>query len=409
MNQGSDHSVGPRPQVAIVGGGPAGLIAADLLSGKCEVHLYEQGRMVGRKFLVAGDGGLNITNRASGEDLFAQFTPRNFMQPLLEAFGPAELRAWLGGMGVETFVGSSGRVFPVRGIKPAEVLAAIRHRLDERGVNIHHGHTFVGFDEQALPIVEHANGRTTVKAEAVLFALGGASWPKTGSTGAWREHFEAIGVRTVPFTASNCGLEVDLPVNVRPHEGKALKNIMVSSGDRSVRGEATITGHGLEGNAIYPVVPAIREALVSGGPAYLTIDLKPDLSFEQMEFRLRDAAWKERLAALKLDRQAVALYKAFTPLERSLDGRWLAYDIKNLRIPVRALRPVAEAISTVGGISLDEVGPDLALLKHPRFFVAGEMLDTDAPTGGYLLQAAFSMGSRVAMAMLNKLTGRDRD
>ncbi len=409
MNQGSVPKAGPRPQVAIIGGGPAGLIAADVLAGKCEVHLYEQGRMVGRKFLVAGDGGLNITNSAMGEVLFAQFKPRSFMQPLLEAFGPAELRTWLSGLGVRTYVGSSGRVFPERGMKPAEVLAAIRHRLNEQGVSIHHGHTFVGFDAQALPIVEHSNGRITIKAEAVLFALGGASWPKTGSTGAWRDHFKAIGVRTVPFTASNCGLDIDWPVNVRPHEGKPLKNIVVGSGGRSVRGEATITGYGLEGNAIYPVVPAIREALASGGPAYLTFDLKPDLTVEQMELRLRGAAWKERMAALRLDRQAVALYKAFTPLERSLDGRWLAHDLKNLRIPVRALRPVEEAISTVGGISLDEVGPDLALLKFPWLFVAGEMLDTDAPTGGYLLQAAFSMGSWVAMAMLKKLTGRDRD
>lgn len=405
----SKSGPGPRPRIAIIGGGPAGLIAADRLSEECEVHLYEQGRMVGRKFLVAGDGGLNITNSATGEELYAKFTPRALMQPMLEAFGPVELRSWLSGLGVPTYVGSSGRVFPERGIKPAEVLGAIRDRLDSKGVSIHPDHAFVGFDAQARPIVAHADGRITLDADLVLFALGGASWPKTGSTGSWTAYFEAVGVRTIPFAASNCGVQVELPDTVRPHLGKPLKNIVISSGDRVVRGEATITSYGLEGNAVYPVVPAIRGALAMGGPAYLTIDLKPDLSMEQVEQRLRDAAWKERMAAIRLDRHAVALYKAFTPLERSLDGRWLAHDIKNLRIPIKALRPVEEAISTVGGIAIEEVGSDLALLKHPRVFVAGEMIDIDAPTGGYLLQAAFSMGTWAARAMLLKLSGGKTD
>jgi uncharacterized flavoprotein (TIGR03862 family) len=385
-------------QVAIIGGGPAGLIAAGALAAMHEVHLYEQGRLLGRKFLVAGDGGLNITNQAVGEELFDHFTPKAFMQPMLEAFGSADLRKWLAELGVPTYVGSSGRVFPERTIKPAEVLAAMRERLEKRGVQIHLQHTFVGFDEQVRPLVEREGERIPVEAQAVLFALGGASWPKTGSTGGWRAHFEAIGVSTVPFVASNCGVECQLPGSLQPHAGKPLKNVVLQTAGRTVRGEVTITDHGLEGNAIYPLVPALREAL-GKGRAELFIDLKPDLSEEQIDRKISDAAWKERPAALRLDRPALALFKAFTPLDRYLDGRTWAHDIKHVRIPITALRPLDEAISTVGGIALSEVAPDLSLVGHPHLFVAGEMLDTDAPTGGFLLQGAFAMGLWAARGM----------
>ena len=385
-------------QVAIIGGGPAGLIAAGALAAMHEVHLYEQGRLLGRKFLVAGDGGLNITNQAVGEELFDHFTPKAFMQPMLEAFGSADLRKWLAELGVPTYVGSSGRVFPERTIKPAEVLAAMRERLEKRGVHIHLQHTFLGFDEQVRPLVEREGERIPVEAQAVLFALGGASWPKTGSTGGWRAHFEAIGVSTVPFVASNCGVECELPGSLRPHAGKPLKNVVLQTAGRTVRGEVTITDHGLEGNAIYPLVPALREALDQGG-AELFIDLKPDLSEEQIDRKISDAAWRERPAALRLDRPALALFKAFTPLDRYLDGRTWAHDIKHVRIPITALRPLDEAISTVGGIALSEVAPDLSLVGHPHLFVAGEMLDTDAPTGGFLLQGAFAMGLWAARGM----------
>ncbi len=384
-------------RVAIIGGGPAGLIAADRLADNCEVHLYEQGRTVGRKFLVAGEGGLNITN--SAEDVLQHYTPSDRMRDALREFGPTALRTWLSELGVPTYVGSSGRVFPERGIKPAEVLKAIVERLKDKGVLIRTQHSFVGFDEEVRPIIEHNGSRTSEQADRTLFALGGASWTKTGSTGEWLAHFEGIEVRTVPFQASNCGVEVDLPESLRVHAGKPLKNIAVTVGDHTIRGEATITEHGLEGNAIYPMVPAIREALLNGS-AEFTIDLKPDLTTEQIEQKLRDAAWKERMAALRLDRPSVALLKAFTPVDRYLDGRTLSTDVKHVRIPVTALRPIEEAISTVGGIALDEVNEDFSLKKHPHLFVAGEMLDWDAPTGGFLLQGAFSTGSWAAEAML---------
>ncbi len=391
-------------RVAIIGGGPAGMIAAAQLADHFEVHIYEQGRTLGRKFLVAGDGGLNITTSAEGDALREWYGPKAWIDPMLDAFGPPELRMWLQDLGVPTFIGSSGRVFPERGLKPAEVLKAITTRLQGRGVRIHVDHRFIGFDPAARPLMDHNGNSVDVEAGLTLFALGGASWSKTGSTGEWRSHFGAIGVRTVPFRASNCGVEIELPENVRPHVGKPLKNIAITAGTRTVRGEATITEHGLEGNAVYPLIPAIRAQLDANGSAEVVIDLKPDNTVDTLEQRLSGAAWKERMAALRMDRPTVALLKAFTPVQRYLDGRSLAHDVKQLHIPIKGLRPIEEAISTVGGIALDEVNDDLSLKKHPHLYVAGEMLDWDAPTGGFLLQGAFTTGRWAAEAIARRVT-----
>lgn len=392
-----------RPTIAIIGGGPAGLIAADLLAEHCTVHMYERGRQVGRKFLVAGDGGLNITHSDAGDRLFARYLPAGRMRPYLQAFGPEELRAWLEGMGIPTFVGTSGRVFPQRGIKPYAVLGAIRDRLRRKGVHVHLQHHFVGFDAHARPVLEHAGGRAVVTEGLVLFALGGASWPVTGSTGDWVAPFRRIGVQVMDLASSNCGVEVELPEALAVHEGKPLKNIRITCGTITVRGEATLTRTGLEGNAVYPVVPAVREALKGHGPAMLEIDLKPDVTEEELQRRLAGAAWKERMAALRLDRAQVALFKAFTPMQRFVDGSTLAHDVKHMKVPVRALRPIGEAISSAGGIAWDELRDDLALVKHPHLYVAGEMIDWDAPTGGFLLQGCFTTGYAAALGILRRI------
>lgn len=388
-------------RVAVIGGGPAGLMAAFTLGQRIAVDLYEQGRNPGRKFLVAG--GLNITNSMVGDALLAQYAPADAMRSILEAFGPEALREWLASIDVPTYTGTSGRVFPVRGIKPAEVLKVIVDAVKARGVRFHTEHRFVGFDADARPLIEAADGRRTIQADAYVLALGGASWAKTGSAGEWATFFEGIGVRTNPFQPSNCGVEVDMTQGLRPHIGKPLKNIEVRCGARCTRGEMTITEHGFEGNAIYPVIPEVRAQLNAKGEAELIIDLKPDLSTERIREKLRDATWKERTAALNLDRASLALLKAFTPKERYLDGRHMALDVKQVRIPVHGLRPLDEAISTIGGIAMEGVNADLSLVRHPHLFVAGEMLDWDAPTGGFLLQGAFSTGRWAAEGILRRL------
>ncbi len=392
-----------RGRVAIIGGGPAGIMAAATLAPRVHVDLYEHQRTIGRKFLVAGDGGLNLTHSGGVETYQHHYAPWERWRPIIGSFGPDDLRGWFRTLGVETHVGSSGRVFPVKGVRPAEVLQRMRHHLLTLGVQIHTRHAFEGFDSEARPVMGSKEARLPLNHDAILFALGGASWPVTGSRGDWVDHFAGIGVRTVPFAPSNCGVEAPLPETLLPHAGRPLKNVRVSAAGRSLRGEVMITSTGLEGNAIYPLVPVLREALRSEGMAELCIDLKPDLTHEAIREKLRSAQWSERAAALRLDRTSMAFFKAFTARQWFLDGNRWAGDLKSVRVPVTALRPLGEAISTVGGIALEEVAPDLSLQRHGSLFVAGEMLDMDAPTGGYLLQGAFAMGRYAALSILDHL------
>ncbi|MEO8068378.1 MAG: TIGR03862 family flavoprotein [Flavobacteriales bacterium] len=390
-----------RKRVAVIGGGPAGLMAADVLAPFHDVHVYEHGKAIGRKFLVAGQGGFNLTNSAEGQRLLAAYSPPGFLDEALAAFGPNELIAWLQEMGIGTYVGTSGRVFPTKGIKPIEVLEPLRERLLARGVRFHTEHVFDGFDEQHRPVIENRDGRSSLAAHFVLFALGGASWPVTGSTGIWPALFGSIGIRTAPFLPSNCGVSVPWPANVlRDHVGKPLKNLRLTAGDRSVLGEATITQHGLEGNAVYPIVPALREALQKGSAAFVQLDYKPNNTEEQLLQKLNGKTTKDFAPALHLDRAQMALLKSFTPKERFLSPVDLVHDIKHLRIPVIGLRPIGEAISTTGGIPVDELTPTFAFKRFEHLFAIGEMVNWDAPTGGFLLQGCFAMGHYAAQSIL---------
>lgn len=389
-----------RKHIAIIGGGPAGLIAADVLAPFHEVHLYEQGKSVGRKFLVAGQGGFNVTNSVDGAELAAMYAPPGFLDEALSGFGSAALRNWLLELGIATYVGTSGRVFPVKGTKPIDVLNALRARLVERGVHFHSEHTFVGFDAETNVLIEHEGTRARIQTDYTLFALGGASWSVTGSTGTWPELFAPLGIGTVPFSASNCGVEVDWPeAFAHAHAGKPLKNVRIQAGGSSSFGEATITTQGLEGNAIYPVVPAIREALRSASEAILHLDLKPNNTTEQLLDKIAGKEPKNYAEALNLDRAAFALLKACTTKERFLSPFALAQDIKELHVPVTALRPIEEAISTVGGIRTEDLSPDFSFKRFPNLFALGEMVDWDAPTGGFLLQGSFAMGHHAAQVI----------
>jgi uncharacterized flavoprotein (TIGR03862 family) len=390
-----------RKRIAIIGGGPAGMIAASVLVPQCEVHLYERGKSIGRKFLVAGQGGFNITTSDEGDSLRSKYVPLGFMDEALHSFGPGELRAWLQELGIGTYVGTSGRVFPAKGIKPIEVLQALRDRLVARGVRFHLEHAFVGFDASARPIIANEGGRHAVEADHVLFALGGASWSVTGSTGDWAAHFAALGIEARPFRSSNCGINVQWPAHfIAAHAGKPLKNIRITAGERSVLGEATITEQGLEGNAIYPIVPVVREAMERGEDAFIRIDLKPNNTAEQLLHKLSGSTPADYPKALHLDRPQLAMVKALTPKERFFSPIDLVQDSKHLRVAITGLRPIEEAISTVGGVRPEDLTPAFAFKRYPHMHGIGEMVDWDAPTGGYLLQGCFAMGYHAAQSIL---------
>jgi uncharacterized flavoprotein (TIGR03862 family) len=395
----------PR-KIAIIGGGAAGLLAADLLSATCQVDLYEKGRTVGRKFLVAGNGGFNLTNAAAGPELLGQYLPAGFLDAALTAFDTAATRAWLLDLGIPTFVGSSGRVFPEKGIKPAQVLQKIKNRLRHRGVHFHYLHEFTGFNEQQQPIVRHGKTHLVLQADRYLFALGGASWPVTGANSRWPDAFARLGIQTVPFQSSNCGLNVAWPAELAAaYAGTPLKNILVTAGGRRQKGEALITDYGLEGNAIYPLVPALRSTLASGTPASIGIDFKSQNSHQQLldKIRGKNMRTKNYPHAFNLTKAQLALIKAYTTKEQYQDPALFVGQLKDLQVPIASLRPVEEAISTVGGIAVGELNPDFSLKACPHLVVMGEMIDWDAPTGGFLLQGCFSTAHYATRAILNEL------
>jgi uncharacterized flavoprotein (TIGR03862 family) len=395
-----------RKTIAIIGGGAAGLMAADILSQHCEVHIYEKGKALGRKFLVAGNGGFNLTNSADGEELCNKYTPKEFLQPALEAFNSDATRNWLTGLGIPTFVGSSGRVFPEKGIKPITVLQKIKDLLLQQGVQFHFQHEFLRFDAEHKPVVKFQSTEITIEADHYIFALGGASWPVTGSDGNWLEAFTFLDVKTLPFQSSNCGVNVNWPTEFKEiFAGQPLKNLQVSVGNFSIKGEVLITEYGLEGNAIYPVVPKVREALNSGTEAILMLDFKPQNTVGQLLEKVqgKNLLPKNYEHFFKLSKAQLALIKLFTSKETYLDLEKLVQQIKKLEVPVSSLRPIEEAISTVGGIALEEVNPDFSLKRFPKISVIGEMLDWDAPTGGFLLQGCFSTAYFAAQAILRKL------
>ena len=368
-----------RKTIAIIGGGAAGLMAADVLSQHCEVHIYEKGKALGRKFLVAGNGGFNLTNSAEGEALYNKYSPQDFLQPALEAFYSEATRNWLNDLGIPTFVGSSGRVFPEKGIKPIEVLQKLKDRLVKQGVSVHLQHEFIGFDAAQKPVLKYQKNEITIEADHYIFALGGASWPVTGSTGSWLEAFALSGIKTIAFQSSNCGVNVNWPAEFREKfAGAPLKNLQITVDNFSLKGEALITEYGLEGNAIYPVVPKVRETINSGTEAFLTFDLKPQNTLGQMLEKVRGQKPQPKNYEhfFKLSKAQLALLKLFTSKEDYLDPEKLV---------------------------------DHSLKKVPHISIVGEMLDWDAPTGGFLLQGCFSTAYFAAQAILKKSTFKTSD
>ena len=385
-----------RRRVAIVGGGPAGLRAAEVAAESgADVILFDAMRSTGRKFLVAGKSGLNLSNAtpfpefldaycgAAGEAL-----PEYFYQAL-NSFDNVALREWAQGLGIETYAASSRKVFPV-GMKAAPLLRRFLERIRSLGVEIKVRHQLVAIDDHLLRF--ECDGEPVEYAcDSVVLALGGASWPQTGSNGAWQSILNSMGVAVRPLTAANCGWECHWPKAVLENaEGLPLKNIVVYAGDRQQHGELVITRYGLEGGPIYRLGPAIRSL---EAPQVL-IDFKPSFTAEQlvrkMESVKRDfiGAARERW---KLHPGAIAILKG---LYGDFDSAHeLALAVKQCRVPLTQPRPIEEAISSAGGVQWSAMNPDFSLKVAPWVFLAGEMLDWEAPAGGFLLQAAFATGT----------------
>jgi uncharacterized flavoprotein (TIGR03862 family) len=393
-----------RKQIAIIGGGPAGLMAADVLSPYHDVHIYEKEKGVGQKFLVAGKGGFNITNSLQGEELLKKYSPEYFLKEALPDFDSEAVRQWLQQMGIPTFVGTSGRVFPEKGLTPADILKKLKEKLIQQGVEFHLKHAFTGFGEINSLTFKNGRNKIEVTSDYFIFALGGASWPVTGSTGEWRKFFDKNDIHTLPFQSSNCGIHINWPESIKAnHAGKPLKNIALTLNGIYNKGEALITGYGLEGNAVYPVVPEIRKSLASKNAVRIILDLKPFNTEEQLLQKVQgktSVKTKNYAEIFNLDNVQLALIKAFTSKETFLSPGLFASSLKQIELPVESLRPVEEAISTIGGIDLNEMNPDFSFKKRPDCFAIGEMLDWDAPTGGFLLQGCFSMGHWVGKKIL---------
>lgn len=396
------------PHVAIIGAGPAALIAAEgLAQAGCRVSLFERMASPARKFLIAGRGGLNLTHSEARAPFLARYgDAADWLAPMLDAFPPARLRDWAEGLGEPTFVGSSGRVFP-RSFKASPLLRAWLARLDRLGVTLNRNHLWRGWSEAGALRFATPTGEVEVVADAVLLALGGASWPRLGSDGGWVEILSGQGVEVAPLRPANSGARIAWSEPFRTRfAGAPLKRIALSLGTRRVRGEAMIDTAGLEGGAVYALSAALREAIAAEGRATLLVDLRPDMSEAALAARLAAARKGESLAnrlrkAAGLSPAAAGLLREAGPL--SPEPAALAARIKAVPLNVAAMAGLERAISTAGGVRRDMVDDWLMLRARPGVFVAGEMLDWEAPTGGYLLQASFATGHAAACGVLAHL------
>ena len=372
-----------------------------MLSHHFEVTLYEKGKTIGRKYLVAGKGGFNLAHQLDRDSLYQKYTPKNFLKNAIQNFGVKELRNWYQELGIETFVGSSGRIFPKEGISPADVLRAIKTRLKSQGVEVKTQHELVGFDQTKRPVIRSKGENINTLADYYIFSLGGGSWKVTGANAEWLPHFENIGISTQNFEASNCGLNIEWNKSISDfHIGKPLKNIAIYHKGKSIKGEALITRYGLEGNAIYPVSSWVRETINQNQKGVITIDFKPQLTEEIIYEKIKNIKPKNFSKALHLNAQTSSIIKTYTSKEQFLNAEEYAKVVKNIAIPVNSLRPVEEAISTIGGIEIENLNPDFSLKTYPNLFCIGEMVNWDAPTGGFLLQGCFSMGAWVSKELI---------
>jgi uncharacterized flavoprotein (TIGR03862 family) len=405
-------------QIAIIGAGPAGLMAAEVIAqAGAGVTVYDAMPSAGRKLLMAGRGGLNLTHSEPLPEFLKSY--REAMPKLaaaISAFPPDTLREWSRALGQPTFVGSSGRVFP-QAFKASPLLRAWLRRLDAAGVQLKLRHRWIGWDENGRLLFQTSDGQTAVDAGATVLALGGASWPRLGYDGAWTKTLAAKAVVISELKPTNCGFAVSWSNIFRDRfEGQPLKGAALSFGAHTVRGEAMITRAGLEGGAIYALSADLREAIAASGQATLHVALRPDFPMSDLIARLSALKAKQSFSnwlrkAAHLSPVAIGLLQesaiASGAVLSSLSIASLAGLINDVPVKLNGTAPIARAISTAGGISFDELDADYMLRRLPGVFAAGEMLDWEAPTGGYLLQASFATGAAAGRGVLKRIASSE--
>ena len=387
-----------KKSIAIIGGGPAGLMAAEvLIQGGTQVDVYDAMPSLGRKFLMAGKSGLNLTHSEPYDKFITRYGVRQKeIEAHLKNFTPDDLIEWAKELGVETFVGTSGRVFP-KEMKASPLLRAWLKRLQNSGVNFHMRHNWKGWQNDSL-IFDSPDGEIKIKPDATILALGGASWPKLGSRGEWVSWLEQAGVKVEAFRPSNCGFVVNWSNHFsEKFHGHPIKSVVLSFEDFKQQGEFIVTKTGIEGSLIYAASSKLRDALQSKGSAALLLDLAPDSSREKLIAALSKPRGSRSMTShiektIGLKGVKIGLLYEFISKEDFANIEKLADAIKALPIPLTATAPIEKAISSAGGINFEELDSNLMLKKIPGVFCAGEMLDWEAPTGGYLLSACFATG-----------------
>jgi uncharacterized flavoprotein (TIGR03862 family) len=411
-------STPPSPRLAVIGGGPAGLMAAETARAVgLEVHLFEAKGSVGRKFLIAGKGGLNLTHSEARPAFDARYRERaGEIGRWLDAFDAEALRAWARGLGVDTYVGSSGRVFPLDR-KAAPLLRGWVRRLKDAGVHVHVQHRWLGWDDHGALRFATPAGETAFAADAVVLALGGGSWPQLGSDGGWTETLAQRGIDIAPLAPANCGFDIGWSAHLASrHAGAPLKPVVAHWHDaegreHALQGECVLTGTGIEGSLVYAIAADLRDAIARDGEAWLHLDLAPGRDRQRLLADLQKPRGSRSLGEhlrrhAGLDRAKAALL--FETLDKAASQDMAAITATIKRLPLRLLRPrpLAETISSAGGVRLEALDDALMLRELPGVFCAGEMLDWEAPTGGYLLTACFASGLLAGRGAADWLSGR---